>query len=750
LAILRASPQERDLLLSFGLSESKLSSILTELKGSNRVTDEMPEVRYNVIEKYSTNLCQKAKEGKLDPVIDREQELSRVIQILSRRTKNNPVLIGEAGVGKTAIVEGLAQKIVKGDVPETLKDKEIISLDLGALIAGTRFRGEFENRVKAFIQEVKSSNKYILFIDEVHTLIGAGAAEGAIDASNLLKSPLARGELRVIGATTISEYQKYIERDPALERRFQPVVVSEPSIEDSIEILKGIKGKYEIYHGIKISDQAIVAAVNLSARYIPDRFLPDKAIDLIDEAAAARRVETTTIPKQLKDLRKQITRLEIERSAKKNDPEQVKKITRKINRLKAKERQIFTKWYSEKTQLENLHNLAKKIEQLEEESELAKTAGDLERAAQIKYGELPRLKKEYLKCQKKFKSTKKEFVKQFIDQEGIAQIISSWTGIPVTKMLQSEAEKLANAEKILSKRVVGQQAAISAVANALRRARAGLSDKDKPIASFMFLGPTGVGKTELAKALAEFMFNDEKALIRIDMSEYMERHSVARLIGSPPGYVGYVEGGQLTKQVQHRPYSLILFDEIEKAHPEVFNLLLQLLDEGRLTDGRGKTVNFRNCIVILTSNVGSQYFKEVSSLGFEAEPLKLEAQTKSFKLKVKELVNKTFKPEFLNRLDEIIIFDPLTKSSIRKIVDIQLNLVKKRLAERNIELEIDPSLKTYLVKHGFSPEFGARPIRRLIQKVILDELASKIVEGEIKDGQKVKLSFKKEGLLVRV
>jgi len=764
LGILEIPSSASRILEEFGLRRETILRILAGLRGSMRITDEMPESKFQVLEKYAINLTIQAKEGKLDPVIGRDEELRRVIQVLSRRTKNNPVLIGEPGVGKTAIVEGLAQRIVSGDVPEPLKEKEIIMLDLGSLIAGTKFRGEFEDRLKAFIKEIQNAaGRYILFIDEIHMIVGAGAAEGAIDASNLLKPALARGELRAVGATTTREYQRYIEKDAALERRFQPIMVEEPSIEDSIAILRGLKEKYEIHHGIRISDEAIVAAVNLSARYISDRFLPDKAVDLIDEAASARRLETESLPTEIDKLRREITRLEIERQAllsdqrqatseKRKDNKRLTEVEKELKKLKEKNDELSAEWHAEKISFEYLHNLQKKVEDLRREAELAEREGNLERVAKIIYGELPQAEKEFKALEKrhldkKQKKTEKErFIKEAVDEEDIAGVVSRWTGIPVSRMLESEMEKLSRIEEVLGKRVVGQEEAIRAVANALRRARAGLAEEDKPLGSFMFLGPTGVGKTELARALSEFMFNDEKALVRIDMSEYMERHSTARLIGSPPGYVGYEEGGQLTETVRHRPYSLILFDEIEKAHPEVFNILLQILDNGRLTDGKGKLVNFRNSIIILTSNVGSEYFKEISRLGFEvsesSEKEDLNDKTKIFKEKVLTELKTTFRPEFLNRLDEIIIFDPLTAKEIEKIVGLQLDILKQKLIQRDITVAFDNSLKKHLVEKGFDPEYGARPIKRLIQKLVTDRLADKFIHGELKNVKKIKIGFK--------
>ena len=771
LALLETPSNASRLLEEFGLRRETILRILAGLRGSVRITDEMPESKFQVLEKYAINLTVQAKDGKLDPVIGRDEELRRVIQILSRRTKNNPVLIGEPGVGKTAIVEGLAQRIISGDVPEPLKEKEIVMLDLGSLIAGTKFRGEFEDRLKAFIKEIQNAaGKYILFIDEIHMIVGAGAAEGAVDASNLLKPALARGELRAIGATTTREYQRYIEKDAALERRFQPIMVEEPSIEDSIAILRGLKEKYEIHHGVRISDEAIVAAVNLSARYITDRFLPDKAVDLIDEAAAASRLETESLPKDIDKLRREITRLEIERQALLAEGKKNKRLTeieKELKKLKEKNDELSAKWHAEKISFEYLHNLRKKVEDLRREAELAEREGNLERVAKIIYGELPQAEKEFKALEKrhveekkgkgKREKSKKKFIKEAVDEEDIAEVVSRWTGIPVSRMLESEIEKLSRIEETLAKRVVGQEEAIKAVANALRRSRAGLSEEDKPLGSFMFLGPSGVGKTELAKTLAEFMFNDEKALIRIDMSEYMERHSTSRLIGSPPGYVGYEEGGQLTETVRHRPYSLILFDEIEKAHPEVFNILLQVLDNGRLTDGKGKLVNFKNSIIILTSNVGSEYFREISRLGFEVSKSveknkeDLKDKTKIFKERVLTELKTTFRPEFLNRLDEIIIFDPLTTREIEKIVELQLNILKNKLAQRNIEATFDNPLKKHLTEKGFDPEYGARPIKRLIQKLILDQLADRFIHGELKNAKKIKIGFKEpQGLNIAI
>ncbi len=728
-------------LKSSSLDYEAVTKVLSQIRGGQRITDPDPESKYQVIEKYTRNLTNLATAGKIDPIIGRDNEIRRLMQIISRRTKNNPVLIGEAGVGKTAIVEGFAQRIARGNVPEFLKDKEIISLDLGAIIAGTKYRGEFETRIKALLKELsRAEGKYILFIDELHTLVGAGAAEGAIDASNLLKPALSRGELRAIGATTIKEYQKYIERDPALERRFQPIYVQEPNIEDATAILRGIKEKYEVHHGVKIKDSAIKAAVELASRYIADRFLPDKAVDLMDEAASALRLEIESDPQELEKYNEETTKLEIEKQALKKEngnARRLKAINRELADLNEKTKALRLKWGAEKELINKIKGIREKLDNLSYQTEIAQREANLEKVAEIKYGRIPELLKELSAVEQRLVKIQKEhrLLKEEVTEEEVARVVSRWTGIPVMRLITEEAKKLETMESTLNRRVIGQAEAISAISRAIRRARAGISEENKPLGSFLFLGPTGVGKTETARALAEFLFNDEKALIRLDMSEYMERHTVSKIIGSPPGYVGYEEAGQLTEKVRRRPYAVILLDEVEKAHPEVFNILLQIFEDGRLTDSKGRMVSFKNTIIILTSNVGSDFINKMSSIGFSTqEDL---AERESMREKIFNSLKDSFRPEFLNRIDEIVIFNYLKKEQIKEIVELELSKVEKRLEAKEIKIEISEKAKEILVKEGFDPNLGARPLKRVIQRLILDPLSIKIVTNEIAEGSRV-------------
>lgn len=746
LAILKSSTSNVcKILKDRGVEEANFLQALSVIRGGHRVTDQYPEDKYQALEKYGRNLTQLAKLGKIDPVIGRDEEIRRIIQVLSRRTKNNPILIGEPGVGKTAIAEGLAQRIVNGDIPATLKNNQVITLDLASLIAGAKYRGEFEDRLKAVLKEVEEkAGEIVLFIDEIHTLVGAGAAEGSMDASNMLKPALARGELHCVGATTLDEYRKYIEKDSALERRFQPVLVKEPSEEDTIAILRGIKEKYEIHHGVRIQDNATVAAVVLSARYITDRFLPDKAIDLIDEAASQLRIEIDSMPAEIDELERQKIKLEIEQEALKKEKdsvskERLKELKKKLADLNDNLHSMKAQWLLERDTIRSIQGIKEQLEDAHIEEQKAERTGNLSRVAEIRYGQKVQLEKNLetsnLKLQKI--QAKQMMLKEEVDAEDIAAIVAKWTGIPVVKLLEGEKDKLVHAEEIIAKRVIGQKQAIHAVANAVRRARAGLQDPNRPIGSFIFLGPTGVGKTELAKSLADFLFDDEQAMVRIDMSEFMEKHSVARLIGAPPGYVGYEEGGFLTEIIRRRPYSVILFDEIEKAHPDVFNVLLQLLDDGRMTDGKGRTVDFKNTLLIMTSNLGSQVIMKMAADGAEKTTLQLQ---------IDELLHSHFKPEFLNRIDETIIFDSLKREDLLAIIDIQLKKLSTRLDEKNITLHIRESAKQFLVESGYNPAYGARPLKRAIQRHLEDLLAIKLLGGEFTDKDHIIVEGSSTGL----
>ncbi|MBW2084966.1 MAG: ATP-dependent chaperone ClpB [Deltaproteobacteria bacterium] len=733
------------ILLGQGVTRDKVFQGLVDIRGAQRVTDPNPEDKYQALEKFARDLTELARQGKLDPVIGRDDEARRAIQILSRRTKNNPVLIGEPGVGKTAIVEGLAQRIANGDVPESLKDKRVVALDIGALVAGAKYRGEFEDRLKAVLKEIENaSGEIILFIDEMHTLVGAGAAEGAVDASNMLKPALARGELRCIGATTINEYRKRIEKDPALERRFAPVLVTEPTVEDTISILRGLKERYEVHHGVRIKDSALVAAATLSARYITDRWLPDKAIDLVDEAAAHLRIEIDSLPAEIDEVERKIIQLEIEREALKKEKDEASRerlagIEQELAELKEESAALKSQWQAEKATISDLSSIKERIEQARVEAEAAQRAGDLTRSAELIYGRIPELQAQLAEANKQLEEMQehKRMLKEEVDADDVAEIVAKWTNIPVSRLMEGEREKLLHMEDRLKLRVIGQDEPIEVVSRAVRRARAGIQDPDRPIGSFIFMGPTGVGKTELARALAEFMFDDEQAMVRIDMSEYMEKHSVARLIGAPPGYVGYEEGGHLTEAVRRRPYSVILFDEIEKAHPDVFHVLLQVMDDGRMTDGQGRTVDFKNTIILMTSNIGSQWIMDLEGQDHE-----------EMERRVMEALRAHFKPEFLNRVDDIIIFHALDMEQVKKIVDIQVKLLNRNLVDHKLRLSLENGAKEYLAREGFDPVYGARPLKRAIQRNIQDALAMAILEDRFQEGDIVSVKTGEQGLIL--